>query len=87
MHYAWDSGNLIQGYRLYFYGSSYGSAPLFLYSGLGSIVFSYLFNGIGETKVVFKCSLINLLVFLPLAPALTIAYHVPGLIVASLKYT
>jgi O-antigen/teichoic acid export membrane protein len=74
------------------YGYSYGSAPFFLqlyilsflYSGLGSIVLSYLFNGIGETKVVFKYSLINLLIFLPLAPALTIAYHVPGLIVASL---
>jgi len=74
------------------YGYSYGSAPFFLqlyiltflYSGLGSMVLSYLFNGIGETKVVFKSSLINLLIFLPLAPTLTIPYHVPGLIVASL---
>jgi len=74
------------------YGYTYGSAPFFLqlyiltflYSGLGSIVLSYLLNGIGETKVVLKTSLINLLIFLPLAPALTIPYHVPGLIVATL---
>ena len=74
------------------YGSSYGSAPFFLqlyiltflYSGLGSTVLGYLFNGIGETRVVFKCSLINLIAFLLLAPILATSYHVPGLIVASL---
>jgi len=73
------------------YGYSYGLAPFFLqlyiltffFSGLGSVVLGYLFNGIGETRIAFKCSLINLFVFLPLAPALTSLYHVPGLIIAS----
>lgn len=74
------------------YGQYYSLAPFFLqlyiltflYSGLGSLVLGYMFNGIGETIVVFKSSLINLLVFLPLAPALTMPYRVPGLIIASL---
>jgi len=74
------------------YGYSYGLAPSFLqlyilgflYSGLGSVVLGYLFNGIGETGVAFKLSLINLLVFLPLAPLLIVSYQVSGLIVASL---
>ncbi|MFQ6081226.1 MAG: flippase [Candidatus Bathyarchaeia archaeon] len=74
------------------YGHSYSSAPTFLslyiltflYTGAGSIVITYLFSGIGETSTVFKCNLINLLVFLPLAPTLTMLYGVPGLIVAFL---
>lgn len=74
------------------YGHSYDLAPLFLslyilaflYTGLGSIVITYLFSSIGETRVVFKWNLINLLVFLPLAPILTMLYSVPGLVVAFL---
>jgi len=74
------------------YGHNYSSAPTFLslyvltflYAGLGSIVLGYLFSGIGETSSVFKCNLINLLVFVPLAPILIMLYGVPGLIVAFL---
>jgi O-antigen/teichoic acid export membrane protein len=74
------------------YGYSYNLAPLFLslyiltflYTGLGSIVLGYLFSGIGETKVVFKWNLINLSIFLPLAPILTMLYSVQGLIFAFL---
>lgn len=74
------------------YGYSYDLAPTFLqlyilsffYSGLGSFVLIPLFKGIGETKVFFIRSLISILIFLPLAPILTIHYNVPGLIVASL---
>lgn len=74
------------------YGYSYNLAPsllslyilTFLYTGAGSIVLIHLFNGIGQTKVVFKYNLINLLIFLPLAPILTMFYRVPGLIIALL---
>jgi O-antigen/teichoic acid export membrane protein len=74
------------------YGRSYSSAPtflslyvlIFLYTGAGSIVITHLFSGIGETSVVFRCNLINLLVFLPLVPILTMLHGVPGLIVAFL---
>ncbi|MGQ9468428.1 MAG: oligosaccharide flippase family protein [Nitrososphaerales archaeon] len=77
------------------YGHSYDLAPLFLslyilgflYTGLGSIALTYLFSGIGETRVVLKCNLINLSIFLPLAPILTMLYEVPGLIVAFLTLT
>jgi len=74
------------------YGRSYSLAPsflslyalTFLYAGIGSAVLSYFFNGTGETGVVFKSNLINLIVFLPLASALTMLYRVPGLIIALL---
>jgi len=74
------------------YGYDYNLAPsflslyilTFLYTGAGSIVLIHLFNGIGQTKVVFKYNLINLLIFLPLAPMLTMFYGVPGLIIAFL---
>ncbi|XHH08916.1 MAG: oligosaccharide flippase family protein [Candidatus Bathyarchaeia archaeon] len=74
------------------YGSSFNLAPLFfqiyslnfLLTGLGSAVLTYLFNGVGETKIVFKYSLINLLVFLPLAPMLAMFYGVIGIILAFL---
>jgi len=70
------------------YGYSYGSAPFFLqlyiltflYAGAGSLVLGHLFSGIGETRVILKSNLINLLVFLPLAPILTMTHGVPGLI-------
>jgi O-antigen/teichoic acid export membrane protein len=74
------------------YGYDYNLAPFFLslyiltflYTGTGSIVIVHLFNGTGQTKTVFKYNLISLLVFLPLAPALTTLYAVPGLIIAFL---
>jgi O-antigen/teichoic acid export membrane protein len=74
------------------YGYNYKLAPFFLtlyiltflYTGAGSIVLIHLFNGTGQTKTVFKYNLINLLVFLPLAPMLTMLYGVPGLIITFL---
>ena len=77
------------------YGESYNLAPSFLslyilfylYSGVGSIVLGHFFTGIGETRVVLFCNLINLLVFLPLIPVLTMLYGVPGSIAAFLIST
>jgi len=71
-----------------FFGSDYNLAPTFvafyillnLTAGLGSAVFGYLFNGIGRTDVNLKSSLINLLIFVPLAPLLTLSYGIMGLI-------
>jgi len=74
------------------YGHGFDLAPsflslyilAFLYTGFGSIVLTYLFSGIGETRIIFNWNLINLSIFLPLAPILTMLYGVPGLIVAFL---
>jgi O-antigen/teichoic acid export membrane protein len=74
------------------YGPNYELAPAFLslyvltflYTGFGSAVLGHFFNGVGETRVVFKSNLINLMVFFPLAPMLTMLYRVPGLIAALL---
>ncbi|MEM1546778.1 MAG: oligosaccharide flippase family protein [Candidatus Methanomethylicia archaeon] len=74
------------------YGCSYNLAPLFLslyilqflYAGFGSIVLGYLFSGIGETRIILKSNLINLSIFIPLAPLLTMLYSVSGLILALL---
>lgn len=73
-----------------FFGLDYGLAPTFvafyilmnLYAGFGNAVFGFLFNGIGRTDVVLKSSLINLLVFAPLAPLLTASYGITGFIAA-----
>jgi O-antigen/teichoic acid export membrane protein len=72
------------------YGSSYTLAPTFLafyiliylYTGLGTAVFGYLFNGIGRTDISLKSSLISFFAFLPLAPLLTFLFGVPGLILS-----
>jgi len=75
-----------------FFGSDYGLAPSFvslyilpnLYAGFGSVVLVFLFNGIGRTDIVLKSNIVNLLVFIPLAPLLTAKYNITGLIVAFL---
>lgn len=75
-----------------FYGRGFSLAPAFLsfyvltflYSGAGSIVLGYLLLGVGETRIIFKSAIVNLLIFLPLASLLTMVYGVLGLIVASL---
>jgi len=75
---------------LTFFGSDYNLAPTFvafyilinLYAGFGSVVFTFLFNGIGRTDIVLKSSLINIIVFTPLAPLLTASYGITGLIAA-----
>jgi len=77
------------------YGFSYELAPLFLslyvlvflFAGLGSMVLIHLFNGIGGTRVVLYWNIVNLLVFVPLAPVLIMLFRVPGLILAFLAST
>jgi len=74
------------------YGSTFQSAalfllmysPLYLLVGIGYLTLSSLFNGLGETRIVFKTTLINVSIFVVLAPLLTSVYSVPGLIVAFL---
>jgi O-antigen/teichoic acid export membrane protein len=74
------------------YGSGYNLAPIFLsfyiliyaYAGLGYVVLEPMFDGIGETKTVFKYYLVNLCVFVPLAAVFTLFYGVLGLIGALL---
>jgi len=75
-----------------FYGSNYLSASsylslyviIFLYAGLGSLIFSSFFNGIGETKLMFWASLVNSIIFIPSAFIFTRLYAIPGLITAIL---
>ena len=70
------------------YGPAYKLASLFLllcvvpflFIGLYSRVLQSLFNGLGETKLTLKTSLINLAAFIPLAPLLTQLYGVLGMI-------
>jgi len=74
------------------YGRAFDVAPRFLtlyliqflYVAGGSIVLTYLFNGVGKTGVVFRSELIDIGLFLPLATLLTMYYKVEGMIVASL---
>jgi O-antigen/teichoic acid export membrane protein len=56
----------------------------FLFVGMGSVVLGSFFNGIGETKINFRTSLVNFAVFLPAAFLLTRSYAVYGLIAAYL---
>lgn len=73
-----------------FYGPSYTLAPTYvafttltyLFAGIGSAVFGYLFKGIRRTDVTLKSSLITMFVFIPLAPLFTVLYNIIGLIVA-----
>jgi O-antigen/teichoic acid export membrane protein len=72
------------------YGSTYGSAPLFLaicclpylLVGLGYLVLPSLYNGLGETKITLKMSLITFIILIVLSPILTKTYSVQGLIAA-----
>ena len=73
------------------YGPGYDVASLFLAllmlipltAGLGSLVITSFFNGVGETKTTMKVFLVNTLIFLPLSLLLTRAYGTVGMIVAS----
>jgi O-antigen/teichoic acid export membrane protein len=77
------------------YGRVYNSAPFFLslyvltnlYAGLGSVVFSHLFNGAGETRLSFYSTLINFVVLLPFAYILTQSNGVFGLLISILIST
>jgi len=72
------------------YGESYALAPLylsfymgiFLLTGLGYLVLTNLFNGLGETKETFNIILIQVLAFLPAAPFAVKMLRVIGLITA-----
>ena len=74
------------------YGEAFLPASLFLslyitvyfLAGFGSVVQGSFFNGLGETKTTLKMNLASFVVFFALAPLLTLAYKVPGLIVAIL---
>lgn len=74
------------------YGHTYASAPIFLaihsllyFSvGFGYLVLPSLYNGLGETKITLKMSLITFLTLLVLSPIFTKAYSVQGLITAFL---
>ena len=75
------------------YGSTYQAAAFFLsiycllyfLVGLGYLNLTSLFNGLGETRITLKTSLITLLAILILSPLLTKAYGVPGLLAALLS--
>ena len=77
------------------YGSTYQTAALFLsiycllyfLVGLGYLSLASLFNGLGETWITLKTSLVTLLAILILAPSLTKAYGVPGSIAALISAT
>jgi O-antigen/teichoic acid export membrane protein len=49
------------------------------YLGLGS-----LFNGLGETRITLRITLINIITFVIIAPILTATYDVPGVIISSI---
>jgi O-antigen/teichoic acid export membrane protein len=74
------------------YGSTYGSASLFLTTycllyllvGLGYLVLPSLYNGLGETKTTLRMSLITFIILAVLSPILTKTYSVQGLIAAFL---
>jgi len=74
------------------YGSTYQSASLFLLMycplyflvGIGYLTLDSLFNGLGQTRIVLKRTLINVLAFIALAPLLARTNGVVGIIVAFL---
>lgn len=73
------------------YGSTYQSASLFLaisclsylLVAIGYVTLTSLFNGLGETRITLRITIINVLILVLLAPVMAWAYGVPGLIVAS----
>jgi O-antigen/teichoic acid export membrane protein len=72
------------------YGRIYILAPSFLslyiltnlYAGLGSVVVGHLLNGIGETRYSLHSSVINFVIFLPLAYILTQSFNIFGFLIA-----
>jgi O-antigen/teichoic acid export membrane protein len=77
------------------YGTAYGSAStylvlytsVFLLAGLGSQVSVNFLSGIGMTRETLKVTLVQLAIFLPVAPVMASLYRVPGLIVALILST
>jgi len=74
------------------YGHAYSMASMylslytviFLYSVFGSIVLDSFFNGVGETRINLKATLIYVSLFIPLSIVLTYYYSIIGLIVSIL---
>ncbi|MEM1507298.1 MAG: flippase [Candidatus Bathyarchaeia archaeon] len=74
------------------YGENYAPAGVYLafYSvthmliGLGSGIFGSLFNGVGETGLTLRLNIINLAVFVTIAPFLAAPYGVLGVIASLL---
>jgi O-antigen/teichoic acid export membrane protein len=76
------------------YGASYADAPTYLTlyiltwlllwggGGLGNLLITNFFGGIGRTSEALKVALVQLVVFLPVAPVMASLYRVPGSIVA-----
>jgi len=76
------------------YGASYADAStyltlymltwLFLWggAGLGNLLITNFFAGIGRSREALKVALVQLVVFLPAAPVMASLYRVPGSIVA-----
>ena len=59
-------------------------AASFLFVGMGYGILGSLFNGVGETRLTLKLNIVNLLVFLPTAYALTSRLGVMGLLASIL---
>jgi len=53
----------------------------FLFVGLGQFVLGSLFNGLGETKTTLRITLVNVIIIIALAPILTWALRINGMIV------
>ncbi|MCC6059028.1 MAG: oligosaccharide flippase family protein [Thermofilum sp.] len=74
------------------YGRAYTLAPgflslqavAFLWSGLGTVALGSFFQGVGETKVNFRASLVSATVFVPLSLALAPALRAYGVVAALL---
>jgi len=74
------------------YGQAYSMASdflslysiVFLYAGLGSVVWGSFFQGVGWTKINLKATLIYSILLTPLTFILAKTYSVPGLIVGFL---
>jgi len=72
------------------YGAAYSFAPtyltlyacIFLLTGLGYQVVGSFFSGVGRTKETLKIAVVQLAIFLAVAPVMAWLYRVPGLIVA-----
>jgi O-antigen/teichoic acid export membrane protein len=75
------------------YGSSYQFAPLFLslsclsyfLVAIGSLTLTSLFNGLGQTRLTFRVTLVGFVVLLVLSPIMIMPWGVPGMIIASLS--
>ena len=74
------------------YGPTFETASLYLSTqmilyflvGIGYLTLASFFNGLGETRLVLRTTIVNFVIFLILTPILTQSYDVLGLIVAFL---